>query len=84
MPDLCAHLPTVSNQHAHPKPKTTTVDHTLTILRNFARASILLALLAAPLALMPTANAGDGVIIEAPTQAKTGMGLVLLVSLQRV
>ena len=59
------------------------MNHTLTILRNFARASILLALLAAPLALMPTANAGDKVIIEAPTQAKTGMGLVLLVSLQR-
>jgi hypothetical protein len=59
------------------------MNRPLAILRSFARAGILLALLAAPLALMPTVNAGDRVIIEAPTQAKTGMGLVLLVSLQR-
>ena len=59
------------------------MNRTLTILRPFARAGILLALLAAPFALMPTVNAGDRVIIEAPTPAKTGMGFVLLVSLQR-
>ena len=59
------------------------MNRTLTTLHPFARAGILLALLAAPLAMMPTVNAGDSVIIEAPTPAKAGMGLVLLVSLQR-
>ena len=59
------------------------MNRTLTILRPFARTGILLALLAAPLAMMPTVNAGDRVTIEAATPAKTGMGLVLLVSLQR-
>ena len=67
-----------------PETKTTIMNRTLTIFRSFAHAGILLALLAAPMALMPTVHAGAKVTIEAPTQAKTGMGLVLLVSLQRV
>ena len=41
------------------------MNRTLTILRLFTRAGILLALLAPPLAMMPTVNAGDRVIIEA-------------------
>lgn len=47
------------------------------------RVAALIALLMAPMALMPSVNAGDSVTIEAPTQAKTGLGLVLLVGLQR-
>jgi hypothetical protein len=53
------------------------------IFRSLLRATILLALLAAPMALMPSVNAGANVTIEAPAPAKKGLGLVLLVSLQR-
>jgi hypothetical protein len=59
------------------------MNRPFTIVRSLARAGVLLALLAAPLAVVPAVNAGDKVTIEAPTQAKTGMGLVLLISLQR-
>jgi hypothetical protein len=53
-------------------------------LRSLVRAGVLFALLLAPIALVPHVNAGNRVTIEAPTPAKKGMGLVLLVSLQRV
>jgi hypothetical protein len=53
------------------------------ILRTLARAGILIALLAAPTALVPAVNAASHVTIEQPVQAKKGLGLVLLVSLQR-
>ena len=59
------------------------MNRSTAIFRSLARAGVLFALLAAPLAVVPAVSAGDRVTIEAPTQAKTGMGLVLLVSLQR-
>ena len=55
----------------------------LNILRSLVRAGILLGLLAAPVALVPAVSAGNQVTIEQPTQSKKGLGLVLLVSLQR-
>lgn len=54
-----------------------------TILRRTARAGLAIALLAAPIALAPSVDAGNHLRIEAPAQAQTGLGLVLLVSLQR-
>ena len=53
------------------------------ILHKTARAGILLALLAAPIALVPTVKASDHVTIEQPVEAKKGLGLVLLIALQR-
>jgi hypothetical protein len=47
------------------------------------RACILLGLLAAPLALMPTVRAGERVTIEQPAQADQGFGLMLVIALQR-
>lgn len=44
---------------------------------------VLLALLMTPMTLMSTVSAGTSATIEAPTQAKKGLGFVLLVSLQR-
>jgi len=52
-------------------------------LRSLVHVGVLFALLLAPVALVSHVNAGDRVTIEAPTPAKRGMGLVLLVSLQR-
>lgn len=57
--------------------------YSVRIFRPLACIAVLLALLAAPLILVPAVHAGSKVTIEAPTQAKKGMGLVLLVSLQR-
>jgi len=45
------------------------------------RAAALMAMLCAPMTL--AVNAGTGSIIEAPAQPQKGLGLVLLVSLQR-
>lgn len=59
------------------------MNRPLHILRSLVRAALLLGLLAAPIALVPAVSAGNQVTIEQPTQAKKGMGLVLLVSLQR-
>ncbi|CAM5501498.1 hypothetical protein ATER59S_03672 [Aquamicrobium terrae] len=47
------------------------------------RAGIILVLLAAPVLAVPSLRADPGAIIEAPAPKKTGMGLVLLVSLRR-
>jgi len=47
------------------------------------RAAVFSLLLAAPVLAMPGAASDQAHIIEAPTAAKTGMGLVLLLSLQR-
>jgi hypothetical protein len=52
-------------------------------LRMLLRAGALVALLAAPMMLVSAVNAGTKTTIEAPTQSKKGLGLVLLVSLQR-
>lgn len=51
--------------------------------RSLIRAGLMVGLLCAPIALVSTVNAGTQSTIEAPTMAKKGMGLVLLVSLQR-
>ncbi len=48
-----------------------------------ARAAAILLCLAAPVLAVPAVKAGNGTIIEAPAMKKTGIGLVLLVSLQR-
>lgn len=53
------------------------------LLRLAPRAAFFAMVIAAPLAAVPQVNAGYGVTIDAPAQAKTGAGLVLLVSLQR-
>jgi hypothetical protein len=53
------------------------------VLRSLARVGLLIGLVAAPVALVPAVNAASHVTIEAPAQAKKGLGLVLLVSLQR-
>lgn len=48
------------------------------------RALALCAVLAAPVLAVPAmSNSGGGTVIEAPAPEKTGMGFVLLVSLQR-
>jgi hypothetical protein len=52
-------------------------------LHTTARAGILVALLGSPLALVSTVKAGDHVTIEQPAQPKKGLGLVLLIALQR-
>ena len=41
-------------------------------------------LLAAPVLAVPSISTGQGVVIEAPAAQKTGLGFVLLVSLQRL
>jgi hypothetical protein len=73
----------MNNPRDAQKKKKKTMTTMLEILGKFARAGVLLALLAAPLALVPAVNAGNQVTIEAPAQAKKGLGLVLLISLQR-
>jgi len=47
------------------------------------RAIVFSVLLAAPVLAVPAASSDQGQIIEAPNPPKTGLGLVLLVSLQR-
>ena len=47
------------------------------------RAGALAVLLVAPMMLVSAVNAGTQTTIDAPTQGKKGLGLVLLVSLQR-
>ena len=55
----------------------------LNILRLLPRAALLLSLLAAPVLAMPMMRADAGSTIEAPALRKSGVGFVLLVSLQR-
>lgn len=57
--------------------------HPVRIILSLFRVAAILTLLVAPMALMSAVNAGTQATIEAPTQAKKGLGLVLLVSLQR-
>lgn len=47
------------------------------------RAVAIVLLLSAPVLALPAFGNSGGTIIEAPAPAKTGMGFVLLVSLQR-
>ncbi len=55
----------------------------LKILRHLPRAAAILLVLWSPLLAMQNVRADTGSTIEAPAQKKKGMGLVLLVSLQR-
>lgn len=57
--------------------------NTLKILRLLPRAALILTLLAAPVLAVPTMRADAGSTIEAPALKKSGVGFVLLVSLQR-
>ena len=59
------------------------MNRSILSLRSLIRAVLLVGLLCAPVALVSTVNAGTQTTIDAPVQAKQGMGLVLLVSLQR-
>jgi len=59
------------------------VTVTQIIRRAIPRVALLLSLIALPIVAMPAVNAGDGITIDAPNPKKMGMGLVLLVSLQR-
>jgi hypothetical protein len=53
------------------------------ILRLLPRAALILVLLAAPVLAVPMMRANAGSTIEAPAPKKSGLGFVLLVSLQR-
>lgn len=63
------------------------MSHLLSSLRTalhlLPRAAAIVAALAAPVVAMPASGRGEGTILEAPPPAKSGAGLVLLVSLQR-
>lgn len=48
-----------------------------------ARAFALVLVLSAPVLAVPAIGGSNGSVIEAPAPKKTGMGFVLLVSLQR-
>jgi hypothetical protein len=47
------------------------------------RVALMSVLLAAPVLAVPMSDYREGVLLEAPTQKNSGMGLVILVSLQR-
>ncbi|AEH89771.1 hypothetical protein [Mesorhizobium opportunistum] len=55
----------------------------LKTLRLLPRAALILVLLAAPVLAVPMMRADTGSTIEAPALRKSGVGFVLLVSLQR-
>jgi hypothetical protein len=56
---------------------------TCKILRLLPRATVILAVLSAPVMAVPALQGIPGGTIEAPALKKTGMGFVLLVGLQR-
>jgi hypothetical protein len=58
-------------------------EKTLECLRLLPRALVVMLAIAAPILMVPSLQAADRTIIEAPTMKKTGAGLVLMVSLQR-
>ncbi|WP_095081732.1 hypothetical protein [Mesorhizobium sophorae] len=57
--------------------------NTLKTLRLLPRAALILMVLAAPVLAVPMMRADTGSTIEAPALRKSGVGFVLLVSLQR-
>lgn len=57
--------------------------NTLKTLRLLPRAALILVLLAAPVLAVPMMRTDTGTTIEAPALRKSGVGFVLLVSLQR-
>jgi hypothetical protein len=56
---------------------------TLNVLRQLPKALVMMIVIAAPVLAMPSIQGSNGRTIEAPTQHKSGIGFVLLVSLQR-
>lgn len=54
------------------------------LLGLLARALAIVLVLSAPVLAVPAFSASSSAVIEAPAPKKTGMGFVLLVSLQRV
>ncbi len=60
-----------------------TADKLRKFLRPLPRAGIILLCLAAPVLAVPSLKTGPAATIEAPPLKKTGIGFVLLVSLQR-
>lgn len=62
---------------------TSLVRNATTILKLLPRATLILMLLAAPVLAVPMMRTNSGSTIEAPALKKNGIGLVLLVSLQR-
>ena len=61
----------------------TIVANTLETLRLLPRAALILTVLSAPVLAVPLIEADAGSTIEAPAMKKSGVGFVLLVSLQR-
>ena len=57
--------------------------NTLKTLRLLLRAALILTVLAAPVLAVPMMRADAGSTIDAPALRKSGVGFVLLVSLQR-
>ncbi|HET9534136.1 MAG: hypothetical protein ABWY13_11210 [Mesorhizobium sp.] len=62
---------------------TRSLTFVLNILRHLPRVAAIMLLLWSPLFAMQSVRADTGSTIEAPAQKKKGMGLVILVSLQR-
>lgn len=62
------------NRHLH---------ETLKCLRLLPRALLVMLVVSAPLLAVPSLQAADETVIEAPTMKKRGAGFVLMVSLQR-
>ena len=60
-----------------------TAANALKTLRLLPRAALILLVLAAPVLAVPAMRADGGSTIDAPAMRKSGVGLVLLVSLQR-
>ena len=56
---------------------------TLKLLRLLPRAMAVILTVSAPILAVPSLQAGDSTVIEAPALKKTGAGFVLMVSLQR-
>ena len=56
---------------------------TLTFLRLLPRALLIMLAVAAPVLALPSIRGSEGTTIEAPSNKKTGVGFVLMVSLQR-
>lgn len=58
-------------------------EKTLGCLRLLRRVVVVVLAMSAPILIVPSLQAADQTIIEAPTMKKTGAGFVLMVSLQR-
>ncbi len=59
------------------------ISKTLKCLRLLPRAIVIMLVIAAPVLAVPSIRGGEGRTIEAPALKKSGVGFVLMVSLQR-